>query len=272
MGISESSQYCLRTYLCGDEESLVSLFNKIYENFIGFVPRTTEYWKWCVLSRPNLEEKGIVVVTNGDKIVGYAAVDKLGNILEFCCDLVPERREVVEMLLCWCVEYTQRHGGNAVSLNAPAQDEVVRQVCRELGFGELPFEFSVGALFLRAADFPQLLREIANQKKKIIEAVNETILISLRKVPQWCDDHVTMQVREGRITFLKEAAERPSISIDGDVSTFSSAIFGSRGKLLGLILKGRLKIRPFWKIPMAVKIFSWLQIRSPWYLPRADLG
>lgn len=272
MGISETSQYYLRTYRYGDEESLISLFNRIYRNFIGFVPRTIEYWKWCVLSRPNLEEKGIVIVTNGDKIVGYAAVDKLGNILEFCCDLVPKRRKVVEMLLGWCVEYTQRHGGNAISLNAPAQDDVVRQVCQELGFGELPFEFSVGALFLRTTNFPQLLREIVNQKRKIIEGVNETILINLRKVPQWCDDHVKMQIREGRITFLKEIAERPSITIDADVSTISSTIFGSNGKLLGMILKGRLKIRPFWKIPRAVKIFSWLQIRRPWYLPIADLA
>lgn len=271
MGTSKSNGYNLRTYRLGDEAELTSLFSKVYGYFIGFVPRTLEYWKWCIQLRPNLEKEGIAVVTKVNNIVGYAAIEKLGNILELCYDPSYEGKTIVTMLLNWCVEYVNRHGGNSIILNAPVQDDIARRVCQELGFSEQPFTYAVGTLFFRVTDFPQLLRKIVREKEKVEKGIDETILIKLRKVPFWCDDHVILRVREGRIAVLEEKTEKPTINIDADVSTISLCIFGSHRKLYEEILKRQLKIRPFWKIPGAVKIFSCLQIRSPWYIPRADL-
>jgi len=271
MGIPQSSEYYLRTYRHGDEADLTSLFDKVFKYFIGFVPRTPAYWKWCIQSRPNLEKEGIAIVANGDNIVGYTAIEKSGNILELCYDPSCEGKTIVTMLLSWCVEYVNRHGGNSIILNAPAQDDITRQVCRELEFSEQPFANVFGALFLRVVNFPQFLGKIVNQKKNEKKGFNETILIKLREVPFWCDDHVILRIRKGRIAVLKGKKVRPTITIDTDISTISLCIYGSPRRLYGEILKRRLRIRPFWKTPRAVKIFSWIQIRNPWYIPIADL-
>lgn len=272
MDMPESNGYYLRTYRFGDEADLTSLFNKVYKYFIGFVPRTLAYWKYCIQSHPNLEKEGIAVVANADNIVGYTAIEKSGNMLEFCYDPSYEGKIIVTMLLSWCVEYVNRHGGNFIILNAPVQDDVVRQVCQKSGFSEQPFTYAVGTLFLRVTNFPQFLRKILNQKKKVRKGINETILIKLRNVPFWCDDYVILRIREERIAVLKRKTEKPTIEIYTDVFTISSCIFGSPRRIYGEILKRRLKVRPFWKIPGAVKIFSCLQIKNPWYVPRADLS
>jgi len=75
------TEHRLRTYRRGDGEALISLFNRVYENFAGFVPRTLEYWSWCVLSHPDLSEEGIVVAINAGRVVGYAAIERSGNVV-----------------------------------------------------------------------------------------------------------------------------------------------------------------------------------------------
>jgi len=272
LSIPETNQYYLRTYRQGDEIDLIFLFNKVYERFAGFVPRTLDYWRWCIQSRPNLGEEGIAVVTNANKIVGYAAVEKAGNILEFCYDPNYEGKTIVSMLLRWCIDYVRSQGGNSISLNAPTQDELVRQVCQELEFTEDSFERAVGTLFLRVLDLPKLLRKVVVEKKKVKEGFDETILINLRKVPPWYNDYVAIRIQDGKMAVLTEKIRTPTIKIDADISTISLCIFGSTQRLYGAIMKRRLKVRPFWKIPRAVKIFSLLQLKNPLYIPRADYG
>lgn len=267
MTIQETDEYYLRTYRQGDEKDIILLFNKVYERFAGFVPRTLEYWRWCILSRPGISEEGIVVALDAGRVVGYSAVERSGNILEFCYDPNHDGKTVVSMLLDWCVDYVKSQGSGSVSLNVPAQDDLIRQVCREWGFTEEPFH----ALFLRVFDFTQLLRKIVDQKGELKQHFDETILIKLRKVPSWCDSHVVVRVQAGKMAVLTEKLGRPTIRIDSDISTLSSCIFGSTG-IYRAIVKGQLKVRPFWKIRRAVKLFSLLQLRDPWYVPAADYG
>lgn len=263
----ETDGFHIRTYREGDEKELSVLFNDAYQHYAGFAPRTVEYWKWSILSRPNLSREGIAVVVNVDQVVGYAAVDKLGNILEFCYDLNYDSKTIVSMLLDWCIDYVKSEGGSSISLNVPAEDDLLRQVCRELGLTEDPFH----SLFLRVFDFPQLFGKIVDQRGKLEEHFDETVLINLRKVPFWCDNYVVIRVQTGKTILSTEKVETPTIRIDADISTLSSCIFGSTG-ICRAIVKGQLKVRPFWKIPRAVKLFSMFQLKDPWYVPRADYG
>jgi len=265
--MSETDGYCIRTYRQGDETELTALFNDVYRDYAGFVPRTVEYWKWSILLRPDLSREGIAVVVNADQVVGYATVEKSGNVLEFCYDPNHDGKTVVSMLLHWCIDYVKSQGGSSVSLNVPAQDDLLRQVCRESGFTEKPYH----SLFLRVFDFPQLLRRIVDQKGELKEHFDETILIILRKGPSWCSNHVVIRVQGGKMSVSTEKIGRPTIRIDSDISTFSSCIFGSTG-IFRAIVKGQLKVNPFWKIPRAVKLFSSLQLKDPWYVPGADYG
>lgn len=263
----ETDGYYIRTYRQGDEKELTALFNDVYQDYAGFVPRTIEYWMWSILLRPDLSREGIAIVVNEGQVVGYAAVEKSGNILEFCYDPNHDSKTIVSMLLDWCIDYVKTQGGSSVSFNVPAQDNLLRQVCRELGFTEEPFH----SLFLRVFDFHQLLRRIVDQRGELEEHFDETILINLRKVPSWCDDHVVIRVQAGKMAVLTEKIGKPTIRIDSDISTFSSFIFGSTG-IYRAIVKGQLKVRPFWKIPRSVKLFSLLQLEDPWYVPGADYG
>ena len=264
---ARADDYHLRTYRKGDEKDFVLLFNEVYERFAGFVPRTIKYWRWCIQSRPNISDESIVVVSSAEKIVGYAAVEKLGSILEFCYDPNHDGKKIVLMLLSWCIDFVKRQDGSSLSLNVPAQDILVRQVCRELGFTEEPFS----ALFLRVFDFPQLLDGIVAQIREFEEDFDETVLINIAKAPSWCDNHVVIRVQKGKMSVSSGEIKRPTIIIDSDISTISSCIFSSK-RIYRAILKGNLKVRPLWKIPRAVKIFSFIQLKDPWYVPEADYG
>lgn len=263
----ETDGYYIRTYRQGDEKELTALFNYVYQDYAGFVPRTIEYWTWSILLRPDLSREGIALVVNAGQVMGYAALEKSGNVLEFCYDPSLDSKTIVSMLLDWCIDYGKSQGSGSVSLNVPAQDDLLRQVCRESGFTEEPFHY----LFLRVFDFPQLLRKIVDQKRELEEHFDETVSICLRKGPSWCDDHVVIRVQAGKMAVSTEEIGRPTIRIDSDISTFSSCIFGSKG-IYGAILKGQLEVRPFWKIPRVVKLFSLLQLKDHWYVPEADYG
>jgi len=266
--VPQNNEYCIRTYIQGDENDLILLFNKAYDHFAGLVPRTLEYWKWCILSRPNLSEEGIAVVVNADKIVGYAAVDKSGNILELCYDPDHGRKKIVSMLLTWCIDYVRFQGGNSVSLNAPVQDGIIRQACKESEFTEEPFP----TLFLKVQDLPQLLKKIVGQENRLKRDFQETVVFSLRKVPSSCPNHVVLQIQNGTAIVLMDDEAKPTIKIEVDLSTISECVFGSRRRLYKAILDGRLKVRPLRKVIKAMKILSLLQLRNPWYIPGADFG
>ena len=81
-----SEEYTIRTYLPGDETALVLLFNNQNATLAGFVPRTVEYWRWCCLKRPDVDEEGIIIAKKGDKIVGYCVIGWSGNVWELCHD------------------------------------------------------------------------------------------------------------------------------------------------------------------------------------------
>ena len=268
MSVQETKEYSLRTYRQGDEEELILLFNKVYEDFAGFVPRTLEYWRWCILSRPSLSEEGIVVASNDSQVVGYAAVEKSGNILEFCYDPGCEGKTVVSKLLGWCVSYAVNQNANSVTLNASVQDDVVREICEESEFTEKPFP----SLFLRVLDIPYIFRKIIDQKN-VEKRLNEKVLLDLRRFPSWCPRHVAIVVQDGHVSVLSEKLKHPTIKVETDISTVSFCIFGSKRTLYKAILNRRLRIRPLRKILRAVKILSLFQLNNPpWFVPGADYG
>jgi hypothetical protein len=264
----ETEEYHLRTYQQGDEKDLILLFNRFYEPFAGFVPRTLKYWTWCILSRPGLSEEGIVVALEAERVVGYAAVENSGNVLEFCYDPSCSGKTIVLKLLAWCLHYTQDQGASAMTFNAPVQDKLIRQVCKELGFTEEPFP----SLFLRVIDLPHILSAISKQKN-VEKGLKEAILINLRKFPPWCVKQVAILVQDGEVIVSTEKLEHPTIEIEADISTISSCVFGSKRTLYKTALEGRLRIRPLRKILRALKILSVFQLKNPpWFVPGADYG
>jgi hypothetical protein len=262
----DSEEYSVRTFREGDEIALVHLFNKNYEDVVGFVPRTSTYWIWCCLNRPDVTEESVVIVNKAEKIVGYAVVGKSGDIWELCYDPIYDEKIIISKLLNWSVDYLKKVGSDSIVLNAPSTDQVVREVCQELGFTETPPEF----LYVSVLDFPSYVYEILQSKKENLK-MNGSFMFRLAGCPPGCASNFSIQIRKKEISVNVESVDNPEIMVDADMSSLTSCILGTKG-VLRAIITSKVHVHPVWKIPKFLKLFSALQIKSQWFMPRADYG
>ena len=256
----------VRTYQEGDEIQLVTLFNEAYQAYLGFVPRTVEYWRWSCLARPDVDEEGIVIVVQREKIVAYAVVGRSGNIWELCFDGAQKSEALVSLVLGKAVEYLRRVGSDAASLNLPCDDSVARDACKRAGFSELP----ASNLFLSVLDYEGLLRLLSSVDKEKLMSFGQDFLIRLRDARSWTSPVIFIGLRNGRLEIRSE--DKPcDVLIETDTSTLASILFGTCEPLWAL-LRFELRIRPLRKVRRALKFLSLLTVNGPWFLPRADLG
>jgi len=266
----EAQEYQVRTFRPGDETEVVGLFNKVHERFAGFVPRTPEFWDWCFRARPDVMPEGIPIIEYRDRIVGYAVVGKRGDIWEFCYDPSSDGKIVVSTLLRWVMRYANDNGSNSVRLNAPSDDWLLREVCDDLGFTELPARFS---LVVSVIDLPRLIREIANHNAKARDGRNrqhEVFLFRLRNAPPWHSNLLTISLGEEILVHEGETGAR-DVSVTTDIPTVMSCIFGVM-RASNAIVSRRLKVQPVWKVPRVLDLFSLLRLEDPWYVPGGDFG
>ena len=258
-------EYRIRTFMQGDEIELVHLFNRIYEDFAGFVPRTPEYWVWCCLSRPDVNEESVVIVNKEEEIVGYAVVGKSGNVWELCYDPMYNGKIIVSNLLNWALNYLEKVGSDSVILDAPVKDDVVREVCQELDFAEtMPFP-----MFMSVLDFPKFICEILRSRKEMLD-IDGVFWFRLNGCPRWSNDNFRIQIRENEVSVVEGMVESPEIVIDADMSLLISCILGIEN-ILKAVITSKVHFRPFRKVRKFLKLFSLLQIKYPWCRPRADV-
>ena len=262
----KTSGYTTRTYAPGDETSLVSLFNGVYSNLAGFVPRTTEYWLWSCLKRPDVDEKGILILEKGNTIEGYAVVGKSGNVWELCYAKSSDAKTIVSELLAWTVDYARGVGSDSVVLNAFINDPLVCEVCQEMDFAESPSE----PVFLSVLDLPQLMYEILQAKNSEL-GVDGLFWFNLKECPTWCTNSFGVRAEKNRVTLLKEAEFVPKIVVETNMATLVALMFG-RENFLRDVLTARVRITPFSKLFQARKLFSLLQNKTGWFTPRADMA
>ncbi len=264
--ISNSSGNYARTFLPGDESSIVSLFNSQNEKLAGFVPRTVDYWRWCCLNRPDVDEKGILIIINGKEIIGYVVVGKSGNVWELCYDQQRDGKAIIARLLNWALDYAKSLGSDSVVLNAYVGDQVVRKVCQELDFAEAPSE----PMFLSVLDLPELVCSIL-RSKKVSSDLDEIFWFNLKNCPPWCINSFGVKLGENGVVVIKELASFSKTTIDTEMSTLVALMFGNEN-VERAILASKVRFHPFWKIISVEKFLHRLQINTPWFLPRADIG
>ena len=259
-------EYTLRTYLPGDETALVFLFNNEHATSAGFVPRTVEYWRWCCLKRPDVDEKGIMIMERAEKIVGYSVVGRSGNVWELCADSHYDTKMIVSELLTRTLDYARSVGSNSVVLNVSTKDTLHRRVCRELDFAESPPE----PVFLSVLDLPQLVREIL-QSKNLPSDINGVFWFCLKNCPPWCVPSFGLKLEEKKVTVLSEPSPVSRITIETEMSTLVGLIFGTES-VFRAVISSRVHFYPFWRISKVQKLLGLLQTRTPWFVPRADMG
>jgi len=261
-----TSEYTTRTYIPGDETALVLLFNTEHANLAGFVPRTIEYWRWCCLKRSDVDEKGILVMEKGDRTVGYAVVGKSGNVWELCYDSHYDAKTIVSTLLAWTLRYARSVGSDSVVLNAYTNDSLVREVCQDMDFAESPPE----PMFLSVLDLPQLMCEILQAKEPSLDT-DEVFWFNLKNCPPWCTKSFGVRLGKNGVSILEEPVSISRTTIETEMPTLVALMFGTES-VLKAIIYSKVHFHPFWKISKVRKLLSILQTKTPWFIPRADIG
>jgi hypothetical protein len=259
------NQLTIRTFQTGDELSIVNLFNKQFSNLAGFVPRTVEYWTWSCLKRPDVDEKGILVVKNGEETLGYIVVGKSGSIWELCYDPHYTGKATVSMLLNWALDYCRSNGCDSVALNAYIRDNLIKEVCQELNFAQsLP-----DPMFLSVLDLPELICNILRAKG--LNLNDETVFwFNLHNCPSWCLKSFGIKVEKNDVNILKDSVDS-KISIDIEMDTFVDLLFAN-ASITKSIITSKIRFNPFWQILKVENLLSNLQVKTPWFIPRADMG
>lgn len=264
--LKKIGEYNIRTYEEGDETELASLFNNVYHGYGGFVPRTPEYWRWSCLDRPDVEKEGIMVVVNRGKIVAYAVVGKSGNIWESCFDDVQDKKALLSLVLEHAIEYLTRVGSDMATLNLPSQDSAARETCEKLGFSLLPPD----VMFLSVADFKQFLELVCSSKKGRSSGLDGDFLIRFKNAPSWISPSIMIKFKNGQ-TEIENENKSYDVLIETDTATFTSLVFDTTRPLWALA-RFKLRVHPPWKLLRVLRLFSFMRLDDPWFLPRSDLG
>jgi hypothetical protein len=256
----------LREFRFDDVQPIVNLFNETFSKYIGFVPRTSQYWIWSNYKRPDVTTDGIRVMALGNKVVGYIVVGRSGNIWDMCYNLqLPEAEAIVHQLVSWAIDYSKNVGSDSVQLNFPMSNRIVRKVCNNLNFSISPPEY----MFLSVLDFHRLISETF-QNSESIKKMNCQVEFKLRSLQSPSISEFGLSIKDGNLASLDRGVT-PEFIIETDQQTLVSLILRGDSILMAL-LKSKLKFVPYRKTMKCIKLLTLMQNKSKWFMPRADIG
>jgi len=267
-------KYSLRTFREGEEERLAAFFNKTYEHYFGFVPRTPQYWKWSYLLQPDIHPEGIFIIEGiGDQeIKGYAVVRNSGVVCEICIHPGVDRDIIVSILLPKIESYARDQGAGHVLISVPPGDKTLSEWITKSGYGKY-YNYMVGI----PLNFPELIRQIMEARLfSGLGKLKGKFLIHLSKdgrrfrSPSFLFDELFILIEEGKVCAEPDVkSHQADFTIKMDVFTFTSIILGTKS-ILTTVLRGDIRVTPFWKFYKAVELLSLMVIPYPWYVPLGD--
>gem|GEM_PF-1376612 len=266
MGL-KAAEYYVRTYRDGDEEEILRLFEKCYGKYVGYVLRTPEYWRWCCLERPDVDARSVFLAVNrsNERIVGYSAVGKSGNIWELSVNQQGDSEEIAELLLNEASDWLVHMEASEINLHVPIHDEGIRAACRKLGFGEC----RAPGVFVSVLDFPRLIREMAMRQKDALKSMDGIVEFCLKDAPTWMSSRFGLRVDGGHVEIVEEV-QKPTISVETDTVTLAEMLLQKKS-LLSVLIRGKVRVRPFWRFWSFLKLFSVFNVEG-WFTPLSDYG
>ncbi len=258
-------RYSVRCFRAGDEVEVVRLFNEVYGAYGGFVPRTVEYWRWCCLNRPDVEENGIFIVTDSEsgRLVGYVVIGSSGSVWEFCAG--GDRKQVASVLLREAVQYLGGLGVSSVNVNVP-NDELLREAFVEAGFAEVPAE----KMFASALSLREVFSVLA-AGVRLAGKFDEYIFIELESAPFGVETAVYVKIHGGQVEVKDGCSESPSMSVRMDFLALLSVLFAGLGPHHAFF-SGKVRVKPFWKTGRFLRFLSSVRVDGPWFFPLSDFG
>jgi hypothetical protein len=257
------SHYTVRCFRKGDENEIVRLFNEVYRDYAGFVPRTAEYWRWCCLKRPDVREEGIFLVCDEDdsEICGYAVAGLTGNVWEFCVD--DDRETVGSILLRQAVRYLDAASVSSISVNVP-NDPALRKLLEREDFSRIP----PSTMFFSALSPRELFSALIEHK---LQEFADEIAFELSDAPHGVEQVFSVVARNGKVTVVDGSSPTPNVRVRLKFMTLMSILSGFSG-VYGHVLKGNIRVRPFWKIHSVSRLLGVARLNDPWFWPLSDFG
>jgi len=262
------NRYKLRSFRDGDEKKIVELFNDVYREYGGYVPRTVDYWRWCCLKRPDTRRDGIFLVFDEEtgRLEGYVVVGSSGNIWEFCCR--PNYEDAALLLLDRAVSYLKEMNVTSINVNVPEADETLNKACKKMGFAKVDRH----KMFVSMLSFSKLFFILTQCKKDFLcKKFNEKICIVIKDAPFWIEKAISISINDGEVKVSEHLLKSPTIFVRTDVKTLSSIIFGVQDPWLAL-LSFKVHIKPFRKISKLINFFHSIRLDSSWFWPLSDFG
>ena len=260
-------QYLLRSFVEGDKAELAALFNLAHNQYVGFVPRTADYWQWCCRERPDVEQDGIFIAEEkrSGRLVGYAVLGKSGNLWELCVHPNSDRKQVLSALFDKTAEYAREANIEQVMLNVPEDDALMQKMCAKLDFSELPAD----QMFVGITDFEALVEVLAKASVSKLGGFKETVTFELVNARSWVNPVFSVKI-DNSVEVLEEAvSDGLRIKVDSDV--LAAMLLGIM-KPSRAFLKGKMKVHPLSKTLKALRFLEVIHVKGQWFFPLADFG
>lgn len=266
---TDFESYAIRDFRDGDEAELLQIFERAYANLGGYTHRTLEYWRWCLLQRPDVEKSGIIISVEKSNgvIVGYAVAGKSGNLWELAYDPLKDGKEIVALVLRKAEDYLQSVGASSINLAAPQMDRVVSEVCRDFGYAITPSP----QMFCAVLNYSTLFASLSNNVSTNLKTrFSDTFLIKIEQAPLWIDHEIFVEVNRNNVRVSCEPC-KPTVSLKIDNVSLSSILFGNISPL-SAFLRLKLKVKPVSKVLTALSFLSQLQVKDKWSFPLSEYG
>jgi hypothetical protein len=255
----------VRSFRDGDEQLIVELFNEVHARYGGYVPRTVDYWLWSCLRRPDVNERGVFLAFDGQRLCGYVVAGSSGNIWEYC--VANGEDEAARALLAEALKYLEAVGVSSANVNVPRGAGAVGALV-EAGFGEVQPE----RMFITTLSPAALVRTLLSSRKEAPFGQSDgRFAVRLHHTPVGVGSEFSVSVRSGSVDVVEGSSAEPSVVVDLGFMDFLSVIFGgsSAGRLL---FAGKLRVKPIWKLRAGLRFLSAVRLRGSWFFPLSDFG
>jgi hypothetical protein len=255
----------VRSFTGGDEKLIVELFNEVHAGYGGYVPRTVDYWRWSCLKRPDVDEHGVFLAFDGQKLLGYIVAGSSGNIWEYC--VANGEEQAARALLAEALKYLEAVGVSSANVNVPRGAAAVGALA-EAGFGEVQAE----RMFITTLSPASLVRALLSSRKEtLLGESDDHFAVRLHHTPLGVGSEFSVSVRGRAAEVAEGSSPEPSVVIDLAFMDFLSVIFGG-SSARGLLLAGKLRVNPLWKLRAALRFLSAVRLRDSWFFPLSDFG
>ncbi len=276
MNSSIQSGLRLRTYQSGDESSLVELWKAAHTNVSGYVPKTPEYWKWCVIDRPGIEPEDIFILERGKRIYAYAVLARKkdssgysGTILEFAIDPSAsnsQRMKIAHDLITATEERSRLRGDELLNFGASSKDDIIVRALERRGYK--PESQDVFQLVI--VDLLVLLRQILSKRNSAMPSRNSSSFrLDLQPGNYRYCPYKKVRIELHSDPVVEESTSDADYIVSTDLSTLADIIF-RRDNFDNALRSDKIRVESEDCIEAVRYLFQTLRLKSEWYLPTVD--